>query len=167
MTSRPYHGPRPLARFTYHFDQVRVVWPSVSSYFQLQESYTLSIWSLVLCTHYPTGTVSLLRFGKRYAYTSKIFRTQKFSKIQKFQSFRFQISDFGNSNKAVLFHERTDIRIYNKVFKQKSTYDQGGNLLSLRVSMVNSFLDVQSNRRVKCTHSFDFQERYKGNVRIP
>ena len=99
LTSRPYHSPHPLARFTYHFDQVRVVWPSVSRYFHFQESYTLSVWSLVLCTHYRTGTVFLLRFGKRYAYTSKIFWTN-FQIIQKFQIFRIQ-----NSNKIDIFNK--------------------------------------------------------------
>ena len=157
MTSRPYHGPHPLARFTYHFDQVRVVWPSVSRYFHFQESYTLSVWSLVLCTHYRTGTVSLLRFGKRYAYTSKIFRTN-FQKIQKFQSFRIQ-----NSNKIDIFNKG---RSKKKGFIQKATYDQGGRLLSLRMSMVNFIPGRSTEPSQKCTHSLTSKERSKGYVRI-
>ena len=60
----------------------------------------------------------------------------KFSKFQKFQ--------IQNNNKIDVYQTKDGEK--KKRFIQKLTYDQGGSLLSIRISMVNSFLDVQMNR---------------------
>ena len=57
-----------------------------------------------------------LRIHEQNFQDTKIFKNSEISE--------FQISEI--ATKLFYFKERTDIYIYNKVFIQKSTYDQGG-----------------------------------------
>ena len=89
LTSRPYHCPHPLARFTYHFDQVRVVWPSVSRYFHFQEKL------------HPIRQVTGVMYALSYWYcisleVRKTLRIHEQNFLDKFSN-NSEISDFQNS----------------------------------------------------------------------
>ena len=159
MISRPYHNPlSPSQDLLTGLINVRVVWPSAPRFFHIPGKLYQSVLSLVLCTHYRTGTVFLLRFGKRYAYTSKIFWTN-FQIIQKFQIFRIQ-----NSNKIDVFNIG---RCKKKRFYTKSNVRPGGETpvatyvygelyfwtFNGTVPEMYALLDFQREVQGLCTHS--------------